>query len=184
MRRRASTLIETLLCCTLLGLFFTGTYSTLVLARQFYAGAQQQRDALDSAVTAVNRLSRALSAGAGASFVYQTDPPACMFLSAETPKRVFEVDDAGALLWQKWVCFYLDAERRELRIAETAIEPTVALPAPPGFAPLLAAPGQVVARDVQAFNITQSFPSAVFVFQVTAGTRYRVMAEGHHGTRQ
>lgn len=184
MKRRGSTLIEMLLGCTLLGLFFTGTYATLVLARQFYAGAQQQRDALDSAVTAVHRLGRALSAGAGASFVYQTDPPACMFLSGEPPGRVFEVDATGALLWQKWVCFYLDVQRRELRMSEVSIVPTATLPDPPEFAAMLATPGLPVARDVQAFNVTQSFPSSVFVFQVTAGSSYQVMAEGHHGTRQ
>ncbi len=184
MKRQGVTLLEILITCTLLGLFFTGTYSTLLLARQFYAGAQQQRDALDAAVTAVNRLGRALSAGDGASFLYQTDPPACMFLSAEPPQRVFQVDASGALLWQKWVCFYFDAPSHELRVTEMAIPPTPTLPEPPTFAAMLAAPGLPVARDVQAFNVTQAFPSSVFAYQVTAGTGYRITVEGHHATRQ
>ena len=103
MKRRGATLLELLLYCAMLGVVLTGVYATLMLGHRFYAHARAQNEAVAAALTACNQIGRSLAGGAGASFIYQADPvPACMFLSAQPPEIVFQVDSTGLLLWQKW----------------------------------------------------------------------------------
>lgn len=154
MKKRAFTLHEMLVYIAVLAVFTTALYAVFNLTARHFRLSEAKSDSLQSGLKAVSYINRALTAGANTTLRVQSSPPALMFLSAEPPGQTsFAVSNTGELLWQKWVCFFLDPTNKRLLASQQVITATPTIPAAPSFSTMLAMPARVVARDIGAFNL-------------------------------
>jgi type II secretory pathway component PulJ len=131
-RSKGTTLIELLIYCVLLLLILGAVYASYSIARDYYAAAQLETEAQQAAMDASLAVSRELAHAAEGSITLSDSPPAILFLSARTDPGPFQHDPTtGALLWQRWVCIYLDTNTNELKKLDLLLSnPVPDIPSP------------------------------------------------------
>lgn len=109
---------------------------------QRYATASEAYSSLQREATlTLSRITDEIYRGSSRHIVFGEDNKAVIFLSyspnepvSATDKPVEFDDSAGRIVWKKWVCFFHDEARREVRRVEVPLESTTvdltAVPAP------------------------------------------------------
>lgn len=177
--RKAATLIELLIYSVLLLLLVGAILASFQIARNYYTAVQIETEAQQAALKANLSVTQELAHAAGSSITVSTTPPAVLFLSAKTDQGPFQHDETtGELLWQRWVCIYLDKASQELKYAEQLLaEPVTEIPDPPPAVATLvndtALAKRVLAHDVSDFvpNVTTSSTVSVEVTSSLAANR-------------
>jgi hypothetical protein len=124
---RGVTFVELLIYCVLLLLIIAAVYASFSIARDYYAAAQIETEAQQAAIDASLGVSQELAHAARNSIVLSESPAGVVFLSAKTDQGPFLHDQTtGALLWQRWVCIYLDTGTHELKRVERLLSAPVA----------------------------------------------------------
>lgn len=163
-RHRGFTLPELLIYAVVVILLLAAVYAAFHLSWRYYQAGEAASEAQQEALKATSRVSRTLNAGLKTSLLLQNDPPALRFLSAEREHQPFEVDDAGQIVWQRWVCLYYDQTAQQLVLKERELSPASATVPNPGptIAELVndnSLPKTIVARGVTATSFG-SIPAA------------------------
>lgn len=107
-RRRGTTVLELLIYSTILGLVMTGIYSVLIAGMRYFHTADTSVELQSNAMDALANISQQLAEGNGASCSIGTSPAGIVFGSPRDANGNFQFNSSGSLLWQKYVCFYID----------------------------------------------------------------------------
>ncbi|MBI3925142.1 MAG: type II secretion system protein [Armatimonadetes bacterium] len=170
------TLVELLVTLALLGILLTGLYLTLLSALRYLSVAQAQQEVGQEALKAAVALRGEVQETRASTLRISSSPPGLVFLSPRKPDGSVEWDRWGRLIWQKWICFYLEDERL-LRKEKSLAQPTVSDRPDPVTPALLAADesltAEVIARGVAAFDVVPGRPPEL---------RVSTQAEGSGGT--
>lgn len=167
-RRPAFTLVETLIHSVLLLLLLGGVVTALILGSRNFRMVEALADVQREAAAAGAALRQELAETRGASVAVGTSPAGVVFLSPRPDGTgPWLVDADGSLLWQRWVCYYLDTRngvpvllRKERKLnSPTANPPTTTLTTADFRADSSVA--RVVARWVAALQVTAGSPLEV-----------------------
>jgi type II secretory pathway component PulJ len=158
---RGLTLVELIVAGGLAAIVSTILYASLIMATRYHhliadAGHTQQ-----AAMRALTAVTAAATGGLRASV--RADSDGIVFASAQSPSGVHDVDESGRLLWQKFVCFYVQdgvLYRRERAFAPSATPPDT--PSPREVASDAALPSSVMVRGIASAAFSAS------IAQVTA----------------
>lgn len=156
--KKGTTLVELLIYSVLLILILGAIYASYGIARDYYSAAQIETQAQQAALDASLSVSQELNQACGKALISSDAPSALLFLSAKTDSGLFEHDTAtGDLLWQRWVCIFLDTQSNQLLCVEEKLTPPTATP--PETVPSVesmiqntALPRRVLARDISEFS--------------------------------
>lgn len=152
--RRGMTLIETIVSMALISVALTTIYSMSSMFLTNSRQLQAQADLENSAQVAVMRMVSDLSDSHPASVTTGPAPVGVVFLSPRDGSDRFQRDAAGALYWQKWVCYYLDGNRQLVR-AQIPFAPVTTPPNPTHSTADFQTQGtrRVVARNVTGMQV-------------------------------
>lgn len=170
MRRslRGATLIELLIYGILLLFLMAAVYGAFYMSRLYFSAAEGSTTAQQEAMKGSAMIDRILSDGAAATVEVSNDPPGFRILSARTDQGAFQHEQDGDVLWQQWVCIYLDTETNELRMRTQPLNTAVADPAAaqpsPSFDQLVGdnnLPTRVVAGSIRNLEFPAAQPGSV-----------------------
>lgn len=180
---RATTVIELLVAMSVLFMVFAGVTVVLIQGLGYLRTQQNALDAQRGALLVMNSLSREVE---HTKYIF-ADPEATGMVFADpygghndTTKNITEnmqTNVSGQLLWQRYVCFYLDVPNRKLYRREApydvfppAVTPPPQFPPPEGpavcqtlgtpplnvswFSTQPGFPTKLIASDICAFNVT------------------------------
>lgn len=173
--RLGTTLVELLIYSVLLILILGAIYASYGIARDYYSAAQVETQTQQAALDAGLSVSQELNQACAKALVSSDTPSALLFLSAKTDSGLFEHDaTTGELLWQRWVCIYLDTQNNQLLCVESKLVPSTTTP--PETIPTVdsliqntALPRRVLARDISEFS-HQITGSSTVIFGVRSTT--------------
>lgn len=163
MTRRAPgfTLVETMIYSSLLLILLGGISTVLGLGSRYYREVQALAEVQREAAAGGAALRMEIAETRGPSLTVGLAPAGLVLLSPRPDSGPWVHDSSGSLLWQRWVCFYLESRggvstlvRKEKKLAApTAVPPepvwTTAL-----FRDSAVLPGHVVARNVTGLQVT------------------------------
>lgn len=171
-----ATLFEVLVYIALFGMVFTGIYMVFSAAVKYYYVAQSNVWVQQSALNAINELSRELAEGSLKSVVLYPHSPypnypqphGIVFMSPRinsTPASTVSYRTDGKLYWQKYVCYYLGDDpqdsskkvifRKEIPVAPQDEPSSSSTYTTSYFAanPSLSASSKIVAHDIIDFDV-------------------------------
>jgi len=132
MRRRGATLVEVIVYCALLGLLLTAIYQVLIGCARAYVEYLSVTELERGVMIATTRVTWELAESNSGSIRIDTNPSGIVFASPQNAQGLFQYDASGNLLWQKYVCYYLDTATRKLvRKEEYLTTPETSAPAIP-----------------------------------------------------
>lgn len=170
MRQRGFTLVEVSIYGTLLLVVLGMSYAVLAMSLRYYQTLDNQAQLQQAGLVASTSLVDDLSGTAQASV--RTEGNGLVFLSARGVGGQVFYDEAGDLLWLKFVCYYRDGQRLMRR--ERSITPTVTVPATiptvASFASDGSLPTRLVAADVTGLSVTPG--SSVLLGLTLSNTRF------------
>lgn len=187
-RNRGITLIELLVATAIFSLISVAAFKILVEGGKYVRLNQLAIDAQRSGLFLLSEIGSGLQATKPT--LIDVGPEGVILASSNTPDGRAEFDPiTGALLWQKWVCYYLDNEevtRREILLTI----PTSTPGPPPTFSDFNAIdPVKSLGREITNFQVTQIGASPpLWAIDVTVGSmtnaqRYGIELHSEVGPR-
>ncbi|MEW6278921.1 MAG: prepilin-type N-terminal cleavage/methylation domain-containing protein [Candidatus Eremiobacterota bacterium] len=156
--RSGFSVIEVLVASAVMLFLLGGLYLLLVGGARHFQHGRAYQTAQQEATVAIRRLELELqNTDPGSVFFDNAAPtPHIIFLSATTDLGGFAFDPAGGILWNRWVCYYLNEATREMTRSELDVAPpqiAPPYPARPALPAFQAAPSpqrrRVVARSLE-----------------------------------
>ena len=177
---RGLTLVETMISMALMSLAVTTVYSlfSMFLANSRAISAQAELEG--SAHAAMARMTADLADSKATTISLGTAPVGVVLLSPRDGNDRLQRDDAGNLLWQRWVCYYLDAGSHTLVRATIPLAAATISPPPNPYTTssfLSQGTRRVVARGISSMLLTGSNPinlTATFVTSVSTANDLQV----------
>lgn len=175
-RSRGVTLVETLIHSSLMLLLLGGIVAVLILGTRHFRMVEAVAEVQREMAAAVGSLRQELAETRSASILAGAGPTGVIFLSPRTDSGVWAHNSTGKLLWQRWVCFYVETRngvptllRKEKKLsAATATPPTNTWRTSDFSGDTSRA--RVVARHVKGLQVTGSQPVTVEVeVELTSG---------------
>lgn len=125
-RTTGTTLIEIMVYAALLGMFFYCIYGVLIASMRYFRIARATVEIQQQAMNAIANLSRDISQTKAEKIIIDTNPTGIIFPSPVDSEGKYSFDSSGELLWQKWICYYIDTNdgenylfKKEYKIAPT-----------------------------------------------------------------
>ncbi len=109
--RRGATLIEALVCAVLFGVLLSATFAVLILGLRSYRTHLAMADLERDASTALGRAAAEVAESGASTVRVDAAPPGIVFASPRDAEGTVRLDADGHMLWQKWVCVYVDGAR-------------------------------------------------------------------------
>lgn len=167
-RQRGMTLIEILVVSALLLALLGTVNAVLSLSLHTYKPSLNYIDAQQQAMRAIRKITRELADAAENSIT--TDSVGVVFVSGRGTDDLFHFDSAGQVLWQRYVCYYVDVVDGTNKILrkEIDITPTTTVPDPVAYTPtqmqaLTSVTATTVCQDVTSLTLTTGDPVQVEV---------------------
>lgn len=176
LRPRGVTLVETLIHSSLMLLLLGGIVAVLILGMRSFRKVEAETEVQREIAAAVAALRTELVETRAASIATGTSPTGVIFLSPRPDAGAWTHSSAGKLLWQRWVCFYVETRngvptllRKEKKLsAPTAIPPSNTWRTSDFSGD--ASRARVVARNVKGLKVTGTDPVNVEVeVELTSG---------------
>lgn len=172
-KRRGMTLPEVMVYSVLIGLVLTGIYGILTSSMKYYRITEIRSDLQQNAIKAVSGILGDMMGTPRSTIMMSTATPSgVFFVSSRKTDGNHEFDSSGLLIWQKWVCYYLEANtngsynlvRKEVALSTPSSTP--GLPPYTSVAQFAAANLQkhLIAKDIQSMAIT--FDSATSCYSI------------------
>ncbi len=109
-RNRGMTLPEVMIYSVLIGLVLTGIYGILTSSMKYYRITEIRSDLQQNAIMAVSGILGDMMGTPRSTIVMSTTTPSgVFFVSSRKSDGNHEFDSSGLLIWQKWVCYYLES---------------------------------------------------------------------------
>jgi len=161
------TLIETILYLTILLLAMSAIYGVLMGTHRYFQIADSSVEVERSAHVAMRGLTSELAESNATPIIWDssTNPgPGIIFPSIRSTTGTVSYNTAGKILWQKFVCYYVDTgSPQKLTRKEVGITATATVPTAPTthntvseFSGDASLSKRVVANNVQTFTVTVS----------------------------
>ncbi|MBI3927886.1 MAG: hypothetical protein HY319_20260 [Armatimonadetes bacterium] len=176
--RRGVTLLELLIASGLVLLVALSVLALFEAGVRYVRESEARLDIQRDALVAMALVTQELSESNPVAFRTDPDPPGVVFGSPRNLEGTLIVDSSGKLIWQKFICYYLEdsgAERRLIR-KERMLDPTVRVSFPPapgaGLSTadflVLPIPARTIAGGIESFAVT---PSTQVDIELTAARR-------------
>ena len=162
-KNRGMTIPELMIYSVLIGLVLTGIYGILTSSMKYYRITEVRSDLQQNAILAVSGILGDMMGTPRSTITMSTSTPqGVFFVSSRKSDGNHEFDSSGLLIWQKWVCYYLESNSSgsfnlvKKEVALTTPSSTPGLPPYTSVTQFAAASLQkhTVAKDIQSMAIT------------------------------
>lgn len=175
-RPRGVTLVETLIHSSLMLLLLGGIVAVLILGTRNFRTVEAVAEVQREMAAAMAALRGELAETRAASIGTGTSPTGVIFLSPRPDSGSWAHSTTGKLLWQRWVCYYVEVRNGVptlLRKEKKLTAPTATPPANTWRTSDFsgdASRARVVARNVKTLQVTGADPVNVTVeVELTSG---------------
>lgn len=162
-KNRGMSIPELMIYSVLIGLVLTGIYGILTSSMKYYRITEVRSELQQNAILAISGILGDMMGTPRSTIMMSTSSPSgVFFVSSRKDDGNHEFDSAGLLIWQKWVCYYLESNstgtfnlvRKEVPMSTPSSTPGL----PPYTSVSLFASANlekhIVAKDIQSMAIT------------------------------
>lgn len=163
-RKKGMTLPEVIVYSVLIGLVLTGIYGILTSSMTYYRITEIRSDLQQNAIRAISGILGEMMGTPRSSIVMSsTAPSGVFFVTSRKDDGNHEFDSSGMLIWQKWVCYYLESNNSG---SYNLIRKEVPLGSPsstPGTAPYSTV-AQFATANLQRHTVSRNIKSMSITF--------------------
>jgi len=172
-KKKGMTLPEVMVYSVLIGMVLTGVYGILTSSMKYYRITEIRSDLQQNGIKAVSGILGDMMGTPRSTIVMSTSTPSgVFFVSSRKDDGNHQFDSSGMLIWQKWVCYYLEANTNGSYNLVRKEKPLATPSGTPGTPPYTSVTQfaaanlerHVVARDIQSMAIT--FDSATSCYSI------------------